>query len=529
MSRQLKRVLVVEPNSEIWEIIEENLDEVCANKTYEVFPLRKVKNRHEADIVITDPEQPSFDLAIINTDIPDERNRPSKEEGGLELVKSWRDRQIKVPVIFIASDHNLYPEINALDNTELVLLGEKFDQKLQEQSKLWLEHKIQPKEKKFELCITLDLDNNSEWEIHGLNFALDTKDHLSISSKTLQELKLISTKLSKWVDRVRISSEDPFIRNHWQEELRDLGEKLWEQIFNHNHSWLCWNFPLLCGACHGMEKAQICFTVKDDAYPIMLEALAEKNQGFIMLKAPIYRQLIMPGVNALEQQYPLFHPKSKTRDCPLNCLIIETGTEKDFCHNLGIELEKLHNVTKEANFLESYLSDNKDRLNIGNVKRISASSEKYTCKEQVQNALHQGEWHIIHYAGHSYSYYDEDEQQNKGYIFFPGREGAKEVEMQEFAGWLLKTKTRFVYLSSCHSSEEDFVFNLVNKKVPAVLGFRWDLDDDKAAEYTQNFYESLFNLKSLEYAFLEAKKFMYQNYQDNPIWASPILMMQIPV
>ncbi len=85
-------------------------------------------------------------------------------------------------------------------------------------------------------------------------------------------------------------------------------------------------------------------------------------------------------------------------------------------------------------------------------------------------------------------------------------------------------------LRGYHAPAADLVFQLAKNNVPAVMGFRWDIEDDKALEFTKSFYEHLFNddrsLDSLEYAFLEARQEMHSEYESNRIWASPMLVMQ---
>jgi len=52
-----------------------------------------------------------------------------------------------------------------------------------------------------------------------------------------------------------------------------------------------------------------------------------------------------------------------------------------------------------------------------------------------------------------------------------------------------------------------------------------------AFQYTQEFYRELLagKKRSLEYAFLNARKKIYAMYKDNPIWAAPVLVVQIPL
>jgi hypothetical protein len=170
------------------------------------------------------------------------------------------------------------------------------------------------------------------------------------------------------------------------------------------------------------------------------------------------------------------------------------------------------------------LTDNIQSFRIGVVKTIDRGSHGRTFKQEVQRALtdrqENPEWHIVHYAGHSV--FSED----KGYVFFPDGP-ADAVDAETFTFWLRGAGVQFVYLSSCHSSAEAFVFNLAKQHVPAVAGFRWDIEDTMAVKYTKCFYKHLFEKRSLEYAFLDARKDLYCEQRFNPVWAAPMLVMQM--
>ena len=71
------------------------------------------------------------------------------------------------------------------------------------------------------------------------------------------------------------------------------------------------------------------------------------------------------------------------------------------------------------------------------------------------------------------------------------------------------------------------MFELARQKIPAIIGFRWDIIDDQAAEHARIFYKYLFKEKSLEYAFLKTRTDMYNRDDKHRIWAAPILIMQV--
>jgi hypothetical protein len=90
-------------------------------------------------------------------------------------------------------------------------------------------------------------------------------------------------------------------------------------------------------------------------------------------------------------------------------------------------------------------------------------------------------------------------------------------------------KTHFLYLSSCESAFEQFFFELARHEVPAVLGFRWKVEDLYGFEFAQRFYEAFFQeapRRRLEHAFLEARRKVKTKYGDKKIWASPMMVLQ---
>ena len=62
--------------------------------------------------------------------------------------------------------------------------------------------------------------------------------------------------------------------------------------------------------------------------------------------------------------------------------------------------------------------------------------------------------------------------------------------------------------------------------IPAILGFRWDLDDEHAVHHAAAFYEELTSSGILEDAFVKARNALFCRHETNRIWASPVLVLQ---
>ncbi|MFC1516257.1 CHAT domain-containing protein [Thermodesulfobacteriota bacterium] len=262
--------------------------------------------------------------------------------------------------------------------------------------------------------------------------------------------------------------------------------------------------------------------IEKNIHPLILESLIEEEEDtFRMLKSPIYRRLSIPGrTNTL-----LFGPKNTVPD--INCLIIESNLpEGTYVEKIDKEFEWLENVPVESDWIERYLNGLKEELNIGEVERINENETPngITFKEYVLSMLEKNEWHLVHYAGHSF--YDKNNHQ--AYVFFPKKSEIEAISIKMFSKWLRDARTSFIYLSSCRSSEENFVFELAKNQIPVIIGFRWDIEDLSAAEHAKKFYQNLFErTRSLEYAFLETRKEMYERNPENKVWAAPILILQV--
>jgi hypothetical protein len=315
----------------------------------------------------------------------------------------------------------------------------------------------------------------------------------------------------------------------WEDHLKSIGEMLTKKLFLDTYPLARSYWKL-----GGKAKIEICFDVARSVHPVILEAFIDpdsyfKSPHFWMLKAPMYRRLRneMPT-----DRRPLFQGPREHQP-RINCLIIESpegGLVPEVMDSSGdaLSLANLPNAAREAESLETYLTLKKEEFGLGKVLRLSSSGlqgENFRTKVYGELTRKDITYHLVHYAGHCH--YDDNAK--KGYVFFPEDGFLAPVELAEFSLWL--SRTQFVYLSACRSSEEEVVFELTNNHVPSAIGFRWEIDDDAAAAYTSLFYEKLFEggHRSLEYAFLDARQAMSANkqYEKKRIWAAPMLIMQL--
>ncbi len=468
-----------------------------------------------------------YDLLITNlhkTPLQTEENR------GLVFVQSLQGEGKKIPSILLLSraDERVIKAIDDLFQCQFVFENSReWQEDLIEKSKKILglgrfDGEEKGKAKRLDVDITLDLNRNTgECSFQGVNF------ECGLDRATFA---IDGGRIGKLAKRSRHIEGHPA----WQDELQDIGEELMTQIFQNNPKVGPFFFQQ-AGKLGGLQNVRIRFMVEKTVHPIALEALfglCDVCDDYWMLHAPIYRTAKeFPGLRA-----PLFQDE-ETRERPMNCLIIEASTTGSVrINHEKVNLEALGNLEGECNFLEDnlkkYQTGNQGKLRVGRIERINKQKVEESNKERGENKsfaetlrdlLRSDTWHLVHYAGHSY--YDSDH--DRGFVFFPEK-FPKEMDIEEFSKWLRDAKNRFVYLSSCRSSEEDFVFALASQDIPAIVGFRWDIEDKLAEEYTTFFYDHLLGgNKSLEYAFLESRKRMHEAHKKNKIWAAPMLVMQL--
>jgi CHAT domain len=512
-----KHVLLAIGDEELSKAIENWLYELPTLGDY--ILIDSVRNEYDAKRRLMAQGGNPYNLIVIHIGLSVNRNSPrnAKDQRGLELLKALR---FQIPSLLIAPsvDSSLFYTTRELHRC--VPIAEDLDLR-DHLVKYAKEHLYQQGHAEERVRITFRLDGDkSEYLIEGLGgYSFRDANPVDIDPALMKDL----LQSSRFAHKITTYPE-------WEENLRSIGERLTRRLFFDTFK-LNRSYWKLAG---GQRKIEICFDVARSVHPVILEALIEPDSylnapppHFWMLEAPIYRRL---RNETPTDRYPLFQGP-RDRQSAINCLIIESpvgGLAPEVVTSTGIlSLEDLPNATHEAESLEKYLRARKEEFCLGDILRInSANLNGASFSEKVHKELIREDtnWHLVHYAGHCYY----DESSKKGYVFFPGDSYLEAVDLAEFSAWL--SKTQFVYLSACRSSEEQMVFELANNHVPSAVGFRWELEDDAAAAYTSLFYQKLFEVhRSLEYAFLDARQSMSvsEKYAKKRIWAAPMLIMQL--
>jgi CheY-like chemotaxis protein len=477
----------------------------------------------------------NHDLVVTSLDIPKDSKTLTQEglRRGLALAK-WLENEkenIRTILLAIPADAELNKMVNQLDNCELVNEELGWEDLFIKRVKQALEGGKETEEKRLDVDIIVNIDANIlEARFTGVNFACEIP-YLTQGIEGGQLLTLVAESEALETDSTV----------EWQARLQHIGEGLMKHIFQRDMKFYS-AFIEMRTIAGGLPNTRIRFIVEEKVHPLALEAIygqhGQLEEDYWMLHAPIYRTVGKYG----GWKYPLFHDR-ETRKGPLNILIIESPVEgeveikekKTGSIVTRLKLERLENVRAECGFLKNYpySPEYPGGVRIGKIEVIPKPEDHRPVIDQVRETLEHANrvWHIVHYAGHSYF----DPSTNEGYVFFPGgkdetgRPTIKEVDLELLSVWLRMAEARLVFLSSCHSSEKGFVFALARKQIPATVGFRWDIEDHMAAEYTRVFYRELFGgeARSLEDAFLKARQNIYGEHREDLIWATPVLVVQL--
>ena len=456
-----------------------------------------------------------YDLLLVDLHVPvnGECIASAEQPTGFEFVHELHENGKILPSIIVTprSDEKLSYMASKVPNCRPLTLGEQFTELLVEMSRDVCHGQKSKEMVSLSLEVHMtdnpDQSNRCSFRMFGTidNEPIDREGVLDIDQKKIEDLKDRSSHILPHLPR-----------ECWEGELKRIGRELFEELFHKNYV-LTKRFERYRGKIDPEKQFRFRFKVGKMVHSVFLEALFEEDENFYwMLKYPICRKIAVSG-----DFHELFIDRFDSRQL-INCLIIKSDVH-EYVERFDRNFEKLYNIASEADFLKDFLSQKKNELRIGTIKLLEEPEPGHTFSETLRKVLNEKKFHLVHYAGHSYY----DAHTKKGYIILPGEDYPEVVDIEELSVWLRRAKTQFVFLSSCHSSEENFVFELARKKIPAILGFRWDIDDERASEYAECFYQQLFQkTNTLEYALLEARKEMHTKHPQNRIWAAPMLVLQ---
>ncbi len=507
-----------------------------------------------------------YHLLITDVQLPETRASVVGEgmEGGLALLQSLEEAGTSLPSLLVAGDPGarLYQAAQELTDCRVLPENDHFHLSLLKYTEKFLVKKLYrpgqptaagyalkeavaplPARKIANINITINLDQRygdlveGHYRIQGFNFNFKDEGLIRLDYETLLKLKEKSREL-----------EDLETWPDWEKKLREVGADLSSQIYNQIHKGnkeFTQTFLKVLEKVGTIENTRIRFILKRETFPVIMEALMDDplraapltaaEQKFLMLQAPIYRRVDIP----IDHAYPLFAHGGNNRE-PLNCLVIEAEAA-GYVPKIDMELQELTSLRDETDWLLQHLNDLKlagsqgePSVNIGEIFRLEKTKVKAGQKfsDRLKELLgQQSPWHLVHFAGHSLYLHQivGGELKGKGYFIFPGLNGEdnEAVEVSVLSSYLRPSGLRFLYLGSCYSAVTEFAIELANNLIPAILGFRWRVADAKACRHTQSFYRHLFELRSVDEAFLQTRREMHQEDPQDRTWAAPLLIMQV--
>ncbi len=151
----------------------------------------------------------------------------------------------------------------------------------------------------------------------------------------------------------------------------------------------------------------------------------------------------------------------------------------------------------------------------------------------MQEALWQGPWHILHFVGHG----GFDENRQEGIVAFARPDGKADYKRATSVGRVLgdHEPLRLAVLNACESGRTDAtdLFSstagtLVRKGTPAVVAMQYEITDDAAIELSRSFYGAVARGIPVDTALTEARKGLATSFEDTLEWGTPVLYLQAP-
>jgi hypothetical protein len=226
-------------------------------------------------------------------------------------------------------------------------------------------------------------------------------------------------------------------------------------------------------------------------------------------------------------------------DVPDDCSPVGPGDLfwQKFWTKQGGTLPELPDLDKEVDVLrklQERLAENRGgtspQVHIDVFERPAGASADWSLANEMKRALKQSgcRYDIVHFAGHALFASNAEGKDRRGYLIFSSYDGATAVPIATVASWLENAKVQLVYLSCCRSSSVSAELEFARNNVPMTIGFNWDLEDSKAVDFAENFYDALLeNGLKVCVAMRLARRELFNTYSvGDPIWASPVLVAQ---
>lgn len=156
-------------------------------------------------------------------------------------------------------------------------------------------------------------------------------------------------------------------------------------------------------------------------------------------------------------------------------------------------------------------------------------------RPELAQALEQGQFQILHYAGHS------DAGDTGGDLFLVNRQTGltERLSGEDLAGLLVNNGVRLAVFNSCRGAytphddaqagwrDQNLVQALVNRGVPGVIAMAERIPDDVALTFTQLLYRNLHQGHPIDLCLSRVRQGLMSAYgSDQPFWTLPLLYLR---
>jgi DnaJ-class molecular chaperone len=152
--------------------------------------------------------------------------------------------------------------------------------------------------------------------------------------------------------------------------------------------------------------------------------------------------------------------------------------------------------------------------------------------EALQRRLRRKDYHIFHFIGHG----SFDPHTQDGVLLFENEQGRGVPMSGQYVGALLRDHKplRLVILNSCEGARTSPVDpfagiaqGLIQQGLPAVIGMQFEITDQAAIDFSQEFYSALVDGYPVDAALAEARKAIFARGNDTE-WGTPVLFTRAP-
>jgi DNA-binding NarL/FixJ family response regulator len=303
----------------------------------------------------------------------------------------------------------------------------------------------------------------------------------------------------------------------WREEARSIGQALYDLLSSSTG---------LLGAARSISRQKkslwLEFNSPADGLRIPFE-LMHDNEDHLVQSYIMTRQVLRsaPLISTDRSSFSVFFNDLVKRGERLRVLIIGANTDG-----------RIPEAEREASELAEAIEDDLGLIGLDPiVKPLIGSNATYN---NVNEALQDGNFHIIHYAGHGR--FNDELPEISGLILLDDS-GRRTMTASDLKDLTTDTALQMIFLSCClgartnqsvgRGSSHGVMDALVQSDTPTSVGYRWEVKDVPAKRLAMKFYEELWRSFLPGKSLLEARKLVKREFGgDDETWASPVMVVQ---